>query len=246
VIAVAVTLFAVSLILLVPSFTLPSSVLGQSMAVMGSSFLLIPFLFSLFKRSGISKSPPSWFVAHVIFALMGSILIAVHVSSGNWLTPPGIILVCLVFLIIQGLLLRVVLSKRLSLLFAKTSTMQGFKAPNAQKIANIQQVINNKIQLLALLDNTQDEALFSPALKHWFWHPIKSMRYQLLADKEAKLMGVKQINGLVMNWSRRIHLLVAFLFFASLLSHIIIVLFFAGYAAQGQAIDWWYITAWGG
>ena len=41
-------------------------------------------------------------------------------------------------------------------------------------------------------------------------------------------------------------MLIALLFYLGLLAHVVVVLFFAGYAAHGGAIDWWHITAWGG
>jgi len=49
----------------------------------------------------------------------------------------------------------------------------------------------------------------------------------------------------LLGWSRRIHMLAAVLFYAGLLTHIVIVLFFAGYAAGDAEIDWWYVTDWG-
>ena len=73
-----------------------------------------------------------------------------------------------------------------------------------------------------------------------------SFRYQSLADREAGLIGARQAAGTLLAWSRRIHLLAAALFYAGLLIHIVIVLFFAGYAAGGAKIDWWYIADWGG
>ena len=41
-------------------------------------------------------------------------------------------------------------------------------------------------------------------------------------------------------------MLAALAFYLGLVAHIIVMLFFAGYAAQGGAIEWWHITAWGG
>jgi hypothetical protein len=40
-------------------------------------------------------------------------------------------------------------------------------------------------------------------------------------------------------------MLAALGFYLGLISHIIVMLFFAGYAAGGDVIDWWYITDWG-
>ena len=37
----------------------------------------------------------------------------------------------------------------------------------------------------------------------------------------------------------------ALLFFVSLFAHIIVMTFFAGYAANGAEIYWWHIADWG-
>ena len=36
---------------------------------------------------------------------------------------------------------------------------------------------------------TAEEALFSPALKHWLRHPLMSLQYQLLAEREARMVA---------------------------------------------------------
>jgi hypothetical protein len=156
------------------------------------------------------------------------------------------VLLLMVFLILQGSLLRVVLSRGFSLLFARSSAAQGFTAPLALNRNALQQVIDDKVELLARLDANADEALFSPALKHWLRQPWNSLRYQFLAEREARMVGARAGAGVVLAWSRRIHMLAALAFYLGLIAHIIVVLFFAGYAARGGEIEWWYITAWGG
>jgi hypothetical protein len=150
-----------------------------------------------------------------------------------------------VFLILQGSFLRVVVSRGLSLLFARNTTQQGFGTWNALDKEAIQTIINEKTALLKSLDPSAQEALFSPALKHWLGHPLLSARYQRLADKEAGLVGARQAAGKTLAWSRRIHMLAGALFYLGLIAHVIVVLFFAGYAADGEDISWWYITDWG-
>jgi hypothetical protein len=228
-----------------PGIPAPGSTLGQTCALLGAILLLAPFAFVLMKRSGKTDSPPAWFIAHVLATSLGSCLIFIHVANGNWLSPPGTVLLLMVFLILQGSLLRVVLSRGFSLLFARSSAAQGFTAPLGLNRNALQQVIDDKVELLARLDANADEALFSPALKHWLRQPWNSLRYQFLAEREARMVGARAGAGVVLAWSRRIHMLAALAFYLGLIAHIIVVLFFAGYAARGGEIEWWYITAWG-
>jgi hypothetical protein len=189
----------------------PGSVSGQLFAAAGALLLLAPLLFLVMKRSGLAASPPTWFIAHVLATMLGGTLIFVHVAAGDWLTPPGLVLLLLALLILQGSLLRVIFSS-----------------------------------LLRTLDPAGEEALFSPALQHWLRRPLSSLRYQLLAEREARMVGARSSAGKELGWSRRIHMLFALGFYLGLLAHVIVVLFFAGYAAGGEPIDWWHITAWGG
>jgi hypothetical protein len=212
----------------------PGSVSGQLFAAAGALLLLAPLLFLVMKRSGLAASPPT------------CTLIFVHVAAGDWLTPPGLVLLLLALLILQGSLLRVIFSRGFSLLFARSSLPTGFSAPQGLDKTALQQVIDAKTSLLRTLDPAGEEALFSPALQHWLRRPLSSLRYQLLAEREARMVGARSSAGKELGWSRRIHMLFALGFYLGLLAHVIVVLFFAGYAAGGEPIDWWHITAWGG
>jgi len=241
-----VVIAAAASILLQPGGTLPGSYIGQLCAAAGALLLLAPLLFVVMKRSGLSASPPTWFIAHVLATMLGCCLIFVHVAAGDWITPPGLVLLLLVLLILQGTQLRVIFSRGFSLLFARSSLPTGFSAPRNLDKAALQDLIEAKTRLLQTLDSAADEALFSPALKHWLRHPQKSLRYQLLAEREARMVGARASTGKELSWSRRIHMLIALGFYLGFLAHVIVVLFFAGYAAAGEPIDWWHITAWGG
>ena len=117
------------------------------------------------------------------------------------------------------------------------------KSPKQKLLKN--EIIDKKIELLQRLDGKASEALFSPTPGHWLRHPCLSFGYQSLIDREARMIGTRQTAGMIRGWSRRIHMGAAVLFYGGLLAHIIVVLFFAGYAAGDGEIDWWYITAWG-
>ena len=241
----ALIVVIVTLALVWPGLPAPGSPLGQSAAAFGALLLLAPLLFLFMKRSGRSDSPPAWFIAHVLATSLGSCFIYAHAANGDWLSPPGLVLLLMTFLVLQGSLLRVVLSRGFSLLFARNSAPQGFSAPAALDRDALQGVIDAKAMLLQTLDPQADEALFSPALKHWFGQPLNSVRYQLLAEREARMVGARGAVAIGLRWARRVHMAAALAFYLGLLAHVVIVLFFAGYAAGGGPIDWWHITAWG-
>lgn len=243
---VTVVAASAAVILLWPGLPAPGSVSGQLSAACGALLLLAPLAFVIMKRSGWSASPPTWFVAHVLATAGGCCLIFVHVAAGDWLTPPGLVLLLLVLLLLQGSVLRVIFSRGFSLLFARSSAPQGFSAPATLDKAALRELIDAKASLLQRLDPTADEALFSPALKHLLRSPLKSFNYQLLAAREARMVGARASAGVELSWSRRLHMLAALGFYLGLAAHIVVVLFFAGYAADDAAIDWWHITDWGG
>ena len=223
----------------------PGSAFAQWSAAIGVFLLLAPMLFSILKRGAMSGSPPFWFVAHVLCAGLGICLILLHVAGGNWFSPPGLVLFLMLFLLIQGVLLRTAISARFSYLFARNSASRGFVIPDTLDRAALSTIIHKKIECLKLLDANASEALFSPTLRHWIIHPWLSFRYQSQINSEAQIVGARQASGPLLAWSRRIHMLAAVLFYAGLLTHIVIVLFFAGYAAGQGEIDWWHITDWG-
>ncbi|MDH3630827.1 MAG: hypothetical protein OER98_06875 [Gammaproteobacteria bacterium] len=235
-----------SVTLLWPDAPAPGSPLAQLCGALGALLLFAPFAFVIMKRSGLANSPPAWFIGHVLATSVGTCLIFIHVAAGDWFSPPGIILLLLVFLILQGSILRAIFSRGFSLLFARSSAPGGFNAPATLDKVALQGIIDAKTQLLGNLDPAAEEALFSPALKHWLRHPWNSFRYLLLAEREARMIGARASAGIELGWSRRIHMLAALGFYLGLVSHIVVVLFFAGYAAEGGAIDWWHITDWGG
>jgi len=223
----------------------PGSPNAQWAATFGVIALLAPMLFSILKRSGFSANPPFWFVAHVLSAFLGGCFILFHVAAGNWLSPPGLVLMLMIFLLIQGVFLRTSVSDRFAHLFARSSIARGFSKPASLDKAKLQVLIEYKQRLLQKLDANASEALFSPNLKHWLRHPLLSLHYQRSISMEADMVGARQSAGLLLAWSRRLHMLVASLFYLGLISHVVVVLFFAGYAADGDEITWWYITDWG-
>jgi len=241
----ACAVLALALTLFLGGRSLPGSTFSQSAGIAGTLALLTPLVFFLLKRTGFTQSPPAWFVAHVVFSTIGTLLILVHVAGGQWFSAPGLVLLALLFLVVQGTLSRVFVSPALSHLFARSSASFNFTAPLRVDTESLGAVVAAKVDLLEVLSPGADEALFSPTLGHWLRRPRLAFRYQRLVEEEYELVGARQRAGMLLRVWRRAHMLVALLFFSGLLAHVIVVLFFAGYAAGPDDVYWWHITEWG-
>lgn len=226
--------------------TRPGDPLNQTCAMIGTLLLLMPFVFFCLKRTGRAENPPLWFVLHALCGFGGLSLIAVHVASVSKLSPAAVPLVALVLLVLQGVWIRAFLTRRLAFLFARSPSSFTFGSTAPVDRVQIAQLIERKERLLAQLDPTAQEATFSPRLSHWLCHPVKALRYDILARREAALVGARMRAGFVLSYARQSHIALAALFYLSLLAHVVVMLFFAGYAAKGGDVYWWYITSWGG
>lgn len=217
--------------------------LHQSLAIVGAVLLLVPVAFSLVKRSGHAYRTPAWFSGHVVASSAGAILVTAHAAAGDLLSPPGLLWLLLVALLAQGLWARIRYPRPTAALFA--SRIDSFAGPDPGLRESLRAVIAAKRELLAELDPSADEALFSPDLRHALHHPWLTLRYARLAAREAHLVGRGRA-GLALAFWRRAHIGLAVLFVVGLCIHMVMVLFLAGYVAAGEPVDWWHITAWGG
>ena len=210
--------------------------------VLGALLCLTPFAFSIAKRSGRTDSPPAWFIAHVVAATVGVALLVVH-SGLHVRRPPALLLAGGLFLVVQGAWARVWLAHHVAGVFGgRYAAIVGRGSLDTERLRAL---IDAKTALLMRLDESAEEALFSPTLSHWCRHPLLSLRYVRLAKEEAALVGQRgDVSPVLAHW-RALHIAVAFLFLAGLIVHVVTVTFFAGYVADGGPIGWWHLTAWG-
>lgn len=220
----------------------PGDPLPQLAGALGTALLLAPAAFSVHKRAGGATRPRAWFVAHVLASLLGALCIAVHLRGGSLLSPPGAVAAALFFLIVQGLLARARLGRDYARLFARAP--RSFAPVDADRSA-LATLIERKRALLAVLDPAADEGLFSLQWRHWLASPSLSWRYAGLVRRERALVQAKLPVGTVLRGWRGLHIACACVFFVGLLAHMVVVLFFAGYAAGGEAPYWWHLFAWG-
>ena len=211
--------------------------------VLGAIQCLTPFAFSIAKRSGMTESPPAWFIAHVLAAMVGVALLVVH--SGLYVRrPPALLLAGGLFLVLQGTWVRAYFAHHVSGVFG--SKYEAIIGTGSVDKAQLQNIIEAKVVLLSQLDRGADEALFSPTLSHWIRYPILSFQYTKLARVEVNLIGQRRAISPVLGYWRALHIGIAFLFLIGLFVHVVTVTFFAGYVAGGSPITWWHLAALGG
>lgn len=209
-------------------------------AVAGAGLLLVSVVFLIAKRTGLG-SPRIWFIAHVIAATMGFVLVAIH-TAGAFFEAPALLLAALVGLMGLGVWARVRAANLMAGTFA--TKRGGFAAADPELMGRMRRLIEEKRAVLARLDPNASEALFSVALGHWLRHPGLAMAYHKLARTEEGLVGARQSVGTAQAWWRSLHMALAGLFIAGLITHIVVVTFFAGYVAEGRDIYWWHLAAW--
>ena len=71
-------------------------------------------------------------------------------------------------------------------------------------------------------------------LAHLMKRPLLSIAYLRLARREADLIGTRQSVPWLAAWWRPLHIILAWLFVGGMITHIIVVSFFAGYVAEGR------------
>lgn len=239
--AVAIASWFTLLPRLPASWRVPGSPALYVVGVCGTVLLLVPVAFTLAKRGGASRHPVGWFNAHVSCALLGSVLIAIH-CAGYLGNPPALLLLALAGLAALGIWARVRGARQMAATFASKAPL--FRVPDATALEQLRAIVAAKQQLLHELDPGAREATFSVTLGHLLRSPRRARAYQRLARAEARLLGSRRAVGFAQAWWRPLHLALAWIFVLGVITHVIVVTFFAGYAAGGAPITWWHLAAW--
>ena len=127
------------------AFQQPGTPLLQTMAIAGAALLITPFAFLVAKRGGRSAIPNRWFIAHVLASLAGFVLVAIH-STGDLISPPGIMLLSLTGLIVSGAIARIHVSRAMSSTLGRKQAPFGTPDPALQK--QLRETIGRKAALL--------------------------------------------------------------------------------------------------
>jgi hypothetical protein len=209
--------------------------------VCGALLSLVSLGFVAVKRGGRGDLAPAWFVAHVVCATLGTVMVAIH-SAGYVRRPPALLLLALLGLIALGVRARLRIARRIAATFATKQAAFGPAVPDSRRA--LAALIERKRRLLASLDANASEATFSPTLAHWLKTPLAALRYARLAHEEMRMSGARSSIGIEQAYWRPAHLALAAAFVLGLLAHVVTVTFFAGYVAGGHPITWWHLAEW--
>ena len=239
--AILVVYFALARPVLPEAWRTPGSPQLYFTGVAGAALLLVSMVFAVVKRTGGGGAAPAWFVAHVVCATVGLVLVVVH-SGGHLRRPPALMFLALLGLVTLGVWARLQGARRMAATFAtKQRSFQPATGDRRQELAG---VIAKKKVLLTEIDPAAREGTFSLTPGHWIKHPRAALRYAKLVREENRLMGVRASVGLEQALWRPLHMALGYLFVLGIVIHVITVTFFAGYVAGGGPIGWWHLAAW--
>jgi hypothetical protein len=210
--------------------------------VVGALLLMVSVLFVAVKRGGGGDRAPVYYIAHVLCACAGAVLVVVH-GTGNLTRPPALLYLAILGLMALGIWARVRLSRQMSATFSQKHKNFSAQGPKLDK-TKLQALINQKQVLLGILDPSAKEGTFSLLPNHWRSKPVASWRYAKLVAEENKLMGTRQAVPVGQGYWWLGHRALAALFVLGVAIHIITVTFFAGYVADYGDITWWHLAAW--
>lgn len=211
----------------------------MTLALIGSTALIGSAIAAIAKRGG--RSARSYYRVHVWLAVFGFLLVAIH-SKGSLTRPPALLLVALLGLLVLGFWARSYGALAMATTFGRKHA--GFKVADPAQTDRLRQLILTKQQLLHEIDQNANEALFSLTPAHWIKSPRASFAYQRAVRQESKILGARNSVSPLQAYWRLVHQLLAVSFVAGLFIHIVLVLFFAGYVADGRDIYWWHLFAW--
>lgn len=211
----------------------------MTIALIGSLLLCASALCAIAKRFGYPAR--TFYRLHVWLAGLGFVLVAIH-STASLTRPPALLLASLLGLMILGLWARTRGHRKMASTFG--SKHSAFLPVSTSTQARLPALIEHKKELLSKIDSTADEAVFSLTPVHWLSHFRSAFAYRRAVREESRLLGSRQsVNPHQAHW-RTVHQLLAIAFVGGLLIHVVLVLFFAGYVADGGDIYWWHIADW--
>lgn len=186
-----------------------------------------------------------WKELHVICGSLGVAVVSIH-PDGSLGKLPVLVLLAALGVLVTGLYGRLISSQQVPLRLGRN--LSAFAPAREESMAPLWALINAKRSLVSALSEGAVEGEYSLSLGDWLRHPILSLRYQRLSLREEGLVRAAAgmslgLPSLLQRYWRLAHLVFVGLLILGLLAHVIVVLFFAGYAAGGQEVYWWHLRS---
>lgn len=248
----ALLALAVLVLLAIPRLPVdlrPGSVVGQTLGIIAAVLMLGSVSYLVVRRSDSSeRSKPLAQQLHALIGTVGVVVALVHSHAylRHW---SALVLLAALGLLVTGLYGRLVSPQRVGRAFGRGALPYSATSAEFPKLA-LGTVIKQKQKIAQILSHGKSsERLFVLRLQHWRRHPLSAWRYQRLARQERRLTARHRLcrDGAPLfpeRWWRRTHLLLAVLIAVGIIMHVITVVFFAGYVADGREIYWWHLTNW--
>lgn len=222
-----------------PAMFSPGAPFMQSVAAIGSALLAAGFWAALGKRVG--GSAKQGFRRHIWLSVTGMLLVAWH-TTASFHKAPMLLLLIIVSLAVLGAIARTRAAVAQGQMFGqRIGRLMRTDGVDRTRLA---EVLESKRSVLKRLDPAASEGTFVLRPWHWRTHPLWSWRFARLVAAEQRLLGTPGL----FEWSPRSfrlwHQVLATVFIVGLLSHIVLVTWFAGYVADERAIYWWHLAAW--
>ena len=222
-----------------PDWFAPGGPLMQSIAIVGGVLFVMAFVSVFAKRAG--KAPRGGLRRHIVLSLFATVFVAFH-STGSVLKPAMLLLLTLAALGGLGAWARTQGAQAMAGVFGQKR--RGFASIDTAARDQLRDLSRYKSALLPKLDAQAEERTFSLQLAHWIQAPLTAWRYSQAVKREHELIGTRQSVHWRLAYWRRFHQLLAWAFVLGLALHVVLVLFFAGYVADGREVYWWHFTAW--
>ena len=224
---------------LLPAWFAPGSPLMQSIAIVGGLLFVLAFASVFAKTAG--KAPRDGLRRHIVLSLLATVCVAFH-STGSLLKPAMLLLLTLAVLGGLGAWARTQGAQAMAGVFGQKR--RGFAPVDSAARDQLRELSRFKSSLLPNLEAQAEERTFSLRATHWIRAPLTAWRYSKAVKMEHELIGTRQSVHWRLAYWRRFHQLLAWAFISGLALHVILVLFFAGYVAEGREVYWWHFTAW--
>ena len=187
----------------------PESGLGYALGIVGGVMMLLLLLYPLRKKLKVMRSWGKvryWFQAHMLFGVIGPVLVLFHANFQLGATNSNVALGSMLLVVASGLVGRYIYSKIHHGLYGRRMTLQELHSDVEENRVAPGLDLSRNVRIQERLSAIEEEALTSPRsllLSAWGMLTIgiknRWRRFRLLAEMKRALRSEAKQHG----WSRR-------------------------------------------